>query len=375
MNMLAQKGATAVVGAGVSERLSNPHGLNLATGAGDGDRQAWRSENSNRSASARTARGEIRKPNSNAPTVSPRTQRSRDQAARSGQGNAPREWKERGEGRRSDQSRGMVRQRPETPSIDESASQSDKIQARKWRSGSSSVKTSPPPSVNVDQTRSERFTPSYSKTNDSRRQSRAKEVDSSRSQGPSYSEAKKSPQASRVERSQGRSQRSAASYSSPDKPPQASRVERSQGRSQRSAASYSKPDKPPQASRVERSQGRSQRSAASYSKPDKPPQASRVERSQGRSQRSAASYSNLISPRRLPGPRDLKRVHNVLQHPIPSRTDPRNHPKPRKGRAAAVEERSPARKRTKNRAESSGKEGLPGPPIRPLPDDRSLRHG
>ena len=264
--------------------------------AGDGDRQAWRSENSNRSASARTARGEIRKPNSNAPTVSPRTQRSRDQAARSGQGNAPREWKERGEGQRSDQSRGMVRQRPETPSIDESASQSDKIQARKWRSDSSSVKTSPPPSVNVDQTRSERFTPSYSKTNDSRRQSRAKEVDSSRSQGPSYSEAKKSPQASRVERSQGRSQRSAASYSSPDKPPQASRVERSQGRSQRSAASYSKPDKPPQASRVERSQGRSQRSAASYSKPDKPPQSSRVERSQGRSQRSAASYSKPNKP-------------------------------------------------------------------------------
>ena len=32
MKMLAQKGATAVVGAGVSERLSNPHGLNLATG-------------------------------------------------------------------------------------------------------------------------------------------------------------------------------------------------------------------------------------------------------------------------------------------------------------------------------------------------------
>ena len=262
---------------------------------GDGDRQAWRNENSDRS--ARTARGEIRKPNSNAPTVSPRTQRSRDQAARSSQGNASREWKERGEGRRSDQSRGMVSQRAETPSIDESASQSDKIQGRKWRSDSSSVKTSPPPSVNVDQTRSERFTPSYSKTNDSRRQSRAKEVDSSRSQGPSYSEAKKSPQASRVERSQGRSQRSAASYSSPDKPPQASRVERSQGRrSQRSAASYSKPDKPPQASRVERSQGRSQRSAASYSKPDKPPQASRVERSQGRSQRSAASYSKPNKP-------------------------------------------------------------------------------
>ena len=235
--------------------------------SGDGERQAWRSENSNPLASARTARGEIRKPTSNAPTVSPRTQRWRDQAARSGQGNVPREWKEKGQGQRSNQSRGMVRQRRETPSIEQPASQSDQIQARKWRSDSSSVKTSPPSSANVG--RSERSTPSYSKPNDSRQQFRAKEFDSSRSPGPSYSKAKKSSQAARVERSQGRSQRSAASYSKPSKPSQAARVERSQGRSQRSAASYSKPNKPSQAARVERSQGRSQRSAPSLSKPNK----------------------------------------------------------------------------------------------------------
>jgi hypothetical protein len=262
--------------------------------SGDGDRQAWRSENSNLSASARTARGEIRKPTSNAPTVSARTQRWRDQAARSRQGNVPREWKEKGQGQRSNQSRGTVRQRPETPSIEQPASQSDQIQARKWRSDSSSVKTSPPSSANVG--RSERSTPSYSKPNDSRQQFRAKEFDSSRSPSPSYSKAKKSSQAARVERSQGRSQRSAASYSKPNKPSQAARVERSQGRSQRSAASYSKPNKPSQAARVERSQGRSQRSAASYSKPNKPSQAARVERFQGRSQRSTPSLSKPNKP-------------------------------------------------------------------------------
>ena len=115
--------------------------------SGDRDRQAWRGENSKLSGSARTARGEIRKPASNAPAVSPRTQRWRNQAAHSGEGNVPREWKEKGQGQRGYQSRGMVRQSPETPSIKQPASQSSQGQARKWRSDTSSVKTSP----NVDQ--------------------------------------------------------------------------------------------------------------------------------------------------------------------------------------------------------------------------------
>ncbi len=263
---------------------------------GDRDRQAWRGENSKLSPSARTARGQIRKPASNAPAVSPRTQRWRHQAARSGQGNVPREWKEKGQGQRGYQSRGMVRQNPETPSIKQPASQSNQGQARKWRSDSSPVKTDPPSSVNVDQPPSEWSTPSYSKPNDSRQQFRAKAFDTSGSPSPSYSKAKKSSQAARVARSQPRSQRSAASYSRPNKPSQAARVERSKGGSQRSSASYSRPNRPSQAARVERPKGGSQRSSASYSRPNRPSQAARVERSKGGSQRSSASYSRPNRP-------------------------------------------------------------------------------
>ena len=262
----------------------------------DRDRQAWHGENSKLSASARAARGDIRRPASNAPAVSPRTLRWRDQAARSGQGNVPREWKDKGQGRRGYQSRGMVRQSAETPSINQPSLQSNQGQARKWRSDSSPVKKGPPSSVNVDQPPSEWSMPSYSKPNDSRQRFRAKESDFSGSSSPSYSRAKKSSHAARVERSQGRSQRSSASYSRPNRPSQAARAERSKGGSHRSAASYSRPNKPSQAARVERSKGGSHRSAASYSRPNKPSQAARVERSQGRSQRSAPSYSKPNRP-------------------------------------------------------------------------------
>jgi hypothetical protein len=266
MNTPAQKGARAGLGAGVSERSSNPHGLNLATvivrpgtakipncrprlalrKAIFGDRLPMRPL----SLPARCAGG-IRQ---RAP--------AKEMFLANG--------KIKGQGRRGYQSGGMVRQSAETPSINQPSLQSNQGQARKWRSDSSPVKKGPPSSVNVDQSPSEWSMPSYSKPNDSRQRFRAKESDFSGSSSPSYSRAKKSSHAARVERSQGRSQRSSASYSRPNRPSQAARVERSKGGSHRSAASYSRPNKPSQPARVERSQGRSQRSAPSYSKPDRP---------------------------------------------------------------------------------------------------------
>ena len=284
-------------------------------GPGDGNRQARRGENPQLSAPALAARGEIRKPASNAPAVSPRTLRWRDQAARSGQGNVAREWKEKGQSHGGYQSRGMVRQDPETPFIKQPAAQSNRGPARKSRSDSSSVKAGPPSSVNVDQPPSEWSTPPSSKPNDSRQQFMAKEFDPSGAPSPSYSKAKKSSQAARA----GRSQRSAASYSKPNRPSQAARVERSRGGSQRSAASYSRPNRPSQAARVERSKGGSQRSAASYSRPNKPSQGARVEKSKGGPRRSAASYSR---PNRPSQAARVERSQGRSQRSAPSYSKP-----------------------------------------------------
>ena len=223
------------------------------------------------------------------------------------------------------------------------ASQSNQGQARKWRSDTSSVKTSP--RSNVDQTPPEWSTPSYSKPNGFRQQFRGKELDSSGSPSPSYSKAKKSSQAARVERSQGRSQRSSVSYSKPNRPSQAARVERSKGGSQRSAPSYA-----PQSSRVERSKGAFPAFCSILSKPNRP---SRLPGS--KDLREAPNVlrhpmPDRTDPRRLPGSKDLKGVPSVLRLPIPSQTS-RNLEAPLARRVE--EDKSQARKGTKVRTESS----------------------
>jgi hypothetical protein len=215
---------------------------------GNGNRQISRSENADLRASARTARRELRRPTSDAPILSRRMQRWRDQAARSGRGNVACEWKEKGQGGRG--SRGMVRERAEAPSIHQPNWQVDQSHTRERRSVKRRASSA------NDQALSERPRQSYSKPGKSRQQLRARELDFSCSSRAFSSKAKKSSQG-RAARPQAHSQRSLVSHAKPDQPARVHR-QRSQARPKRSDA------------RVERSGGGSRRSTEAYSKPHRP---------------------------------------------------------------------------------------------------------
>ena len=112
MNTPAQKGARAGLRAGVSERLSNPHGLNLAAGPGDGDRQARRGENSNCRPPPSLREAKF----GNRPPMRPLSLLARCAGGIRQRAPAremlPANGKKKDKGMRGYQSRGMVRQRP-----------------------------------------------------------------------------------------------------------------------------------------------------------------------------------------------------------------------------------------------------------------------